>query len=145
MCFFLYVVLTITPIPSPRGRQFLSTKVAGHAWGDLESMSNERAVQKEIGLFVFFRACFEMQNMQAAIGYAIRIRNPEEQLEAFLMLEAWDEAADIAVQIRNEEDRVDAMNMIMQRCRDPSIRPRILEKLQSMPEKKKKKLFGGLF
>ena len=61
------------------------------------------------------------------------------------MLEAWDEAADIAVQIRNEEDRVDAMNMIMQRCRDPSIRPRILEKLQSMPEKKKKKLFVVCF
>ena len=108
-------------------------------------MSNERAVQKELGMFSFFRACFEMHNMQAATGYAIRIREPEEQLEAFVMLEAWDEASDIALEIRNEDARVDAMNMLMQRCRDPSVRPRIIEKLKSAPERKKKKLFGGLF
>jgi hypothetical protein len=108
-------------------------------------MSNERTVQKELGLFAFFRACFEMKNMQASTGYAIRIRKPEEQLEAFVMLEAWDEAADIALEMRNEDARVDAMNMIAQRCRDPGIRPRIIEKLKSAPERKKKKLFGGLF
>lgn len=131
-----------------RPRCYLLTKVkalvAGHAWSDLDAMSNERAVQKELGLFVFFRACYEMQNMQAATGYAIRIRNPEEQLEAFVMLEAWDEAADIALEMRNEDARVDAMNMIVQRCRDPSVRPRIIEKLKSAPQRKKK-LFGGLF
>ena len=124
--------------------RIITAQVAGHAWSDLDAMSNERAVQKELGLFVFFRACYEMQNMQAATGYAIRIRNPEEQFEAFVMLEAWDEAADIALEMRNEDARVDAMNMIVQRCRDPSVRPRIIEKLKSAPQRKKK-LFGGLF
>lgn len=142
------MLLTLSFLFSPVGHEFKKKKnsqAASHAWANLEEMSNERAVQKELGLFPFFCACFEMNNMQAATGYAIRIKKPEEQIEAFIMLEAWDDAADITLQMRSDDDRVDMMNMIAQRCHDPNIRPQILEKLKSAPNKKKRNIFGALF
>ena len=125
-----------------RPRCYLLTKVralvAAHAWQDLEQMSNERQVQRELGLFEFFKACFEQGNLQAATQFAIRIREAELRLDAFIALSIWDEAADIVLQLRDEDKRVSYMNTIAQRCKDPEIRPIILQKFNEAPQRSRK-------
>ena len=80
----------------------LKALVAAHAWTELENMSNERAALKELnGLYEFFRACYAQGNSQAALQFAIRIKDQEQRLDSFIMLEIWEEAADMALELRD--------------------------------------------
>ena len=126
-----------------RPRCYLLTKlkalVAAHAWTELEQMSNERTAQKELdGLYEFFKACFDLGNTQAALQFAIRIKDKGQRLESFIQLEIWEEAADMALELRDEM----AIERIKKLCRDPDLRPLIMDKFTNRPKQVKKSLFG---
>ena len=81
----------------------LKALVAAHAWEELNNMSNERNAQKELdGLYEFFKTCFDSGNLQAALQFAIRIKDKSERLESFILLEIWEEAADTALELKDE-------------------------------------------
>ena len=134
-----------------RPRYYLLTKlkalVAAHAWTELEKMSNERSAQKELnGLYEFFKACFDQGNSQAALQFAIRIKDPSQRLDSFICLEIWDEAADMALELRDEMAKEMAIERIKKCCRDEDIRHIILAKFQNAPKVKKTRGFlGSLF
>jgi hypothetical protein len=134
-----------------RPHSYLLTKlkalVAAHAWTELENMSNERAAQKELnGLYEFFRACYDQGNAQAALQFAIRIKDQEQRLDSFIMLEIWEEAADMALELRDERSKEMAIERIKKSCKDPELLPIVMEKFTNAPKQPQKRgLFGRLF
>tara|TARA_B100000780_G_C20938825_1_gene374395 strand:+ start:358 stop:765 length:408 start_codon:yes stop_codon:yes gene_type:complete len=134
-----------------RPHSYLLTKlkalVAAHAWTELENMSNEKAAQKELnGLYEFFRACYDQGNSQAALQFAIRIKDQEQRLDSFILLEIWEEAADMALELRDDGKKEMAMDRIKKSCKDPDLLPIVMEKFTNAPKQPQKKgFFGGLF
>ena len=129
-----------------RPRCYLLTKlkalVAAHAWNELDQMSNEKTAQRELdGLYEFFKACFDQGNTQAALQFAIRIKDKAQRLESFIALEIWDEAADMALELRDEL----AIERIKRLCRDPELRPIVMDKFTNRPKQVKKSGLFGLF
>ena len=121
-----------------RPRCYLLTKlkalVAAHAWNELDQMSNEKTAQRELdGLYEFFKACFDQGNTQAALQFAIRIKDKAQRLESFIALEIWDEAADMALELRDEL----AIERIKRLCRDPELRPIVMDKFTNRPKQVK--------
>jgi hypothetical protein len=129
-----------------RPRCYLLTKlkalVAAHAWNELDQMSNEKTAQRELdGLYEFFKACFDQGNTQAALQFAMRIKDKAQRLESFIALEIWDEAADMALELRDEL----AIERIKRLCRDPELRPIVMDKFTNRPKQVKKSGLFGLF
>ena len=134
-----------------RPRYYLLTKlkalVAAHAWNELDNMSNDRSVQRELnGLYEFFQACYNSNNKQNALQFAIRIKNPTQRLDSFIVLEIWEDAAEMALELRDDELKDATIERIKRLCKDPEVRPIIMEKFRNAPKIKKTKGFlGSLF
>ena len=108
----------------------------------LKSLSPPHPNTKEIFLlYEFFKACFDQGNTQAALQFAIRIKDKAQRLESFIALEIWDEAADMALELRDEL----AIERIKRLCRDPELRPIVMDKFTNRPKQVKKSGLFGLF